>query len=229
MEQHRMINPQIGRDGQENHKQRPPCEGMSDERRRTSFMGMKAREKKSASDGNRINPMARHDIHFARGKTHHQMKQHRIAHAPHREPQETTPPATPHSTREQRHKHRLHHILRPPRVGNDDGTRHQDIAQDVLAVQLDALAEEILDYRTPQRRPRIHPLCHLLVARVAHHRVQSHTEAQHQQRQQQQRHEKPTAEELAEAGIPEGLIRLAVGLEEGEEIIADLKQAFAKL
>ena len=35
--------------------------------------------------------------------------------------------------------------------------------------------------------------------------------------------------ELAEAGIPEGLIRLAVGLEEGEEIVADLKQAFAQL
>ena len=42
-------------------------------------------------------------------------------------------------------------------------------------------------------------------------------------------HSPYTAEELAEAGIPEGLIRLAVGLEEGEEIIADLKQAFAKL
>jgi methionine-gamma-lyase len=38
-----------------------------------------------------------------------------------------------------------------------------------------------------------------------------------------------TAEELAEAGIPEGLIILAVGLEEGEEIVADLKQAFAQL
>lgn len=42
-------------------------------------------------------------------------------------------------------------------------------------------------------------------------------------------HSPYTAEELAEAGIPEGLIRLAVGLEEGEELIADLKQAFAKL
>lgn len=42
-------------------------------------------------------------------------------------------------------------------------------------------------------------------------------------------HSPYTAEELAEAGIPEGLIRLAVGLEEGEEIIADLKQAFAQL
>ena len=42
-------------------------------------------------------------------------------------------------------------------------------------------------------------------------------------------HSPYTAEELAEAGIPEGLIRLAVGLEEGEEIVADLKQAFAQL
>ena len=42
-------------------------------------------------------------------------------------------------------------------------------------------------------------------------------------------HSPYTAEELAEAGIPEGLIRLAVGLEEGEEIVADLKQAFAQI
>jgi methionine-gamma-lyase len=42
-------------------------------------------------------------------------------------------------------------------------------------------------------------------------------------------HSPYTAEELAEAGIPEGLIRLAVGLEEADELIADLKQAFAKL
>ena len=38
-----------------------------------------------------------------------------------------------------------------------------------------------------------------------------------------------TAEELAEAGIPEGLIRLAVGLEDADEIIEDFKQAFAKI
>ena len=42
-------------------------------------------------------------------------------------------------------------------------------------------------------------------------------------------HSPYTAEELAEAGIPEGLIRLAVGLEEAEELIADFKQAFAKI
>ena len=42
-------------------------------------------------------------------------------------------------------------------------------------------------------------------------------------------HSPYTAEELAAAGIPEGLIRLAPGLEEADELIADLKQAFAKL
>lgn len=42
-------------------------------------------------------------------------------------------------------------------------------------------------------------------------------------------HSPYTAEELAEAGIPEGLIRLAVGLEEADELIADFKQAFAKI
>lgn len=38
-----------------------------------------------------------------------------------------------------------------------------------------------------------------------------------------------SSEELAEAGIAEGLIRLSVGLENAEDIIADLDQAFAKL
>ena len=42
-------------------------------------------------------------------------------------------------------------------------------------------------------------------------------------------HSPYTAEELAEAGIPEGLIRLAVGLEDADEIIEDFKQAFAKI
>lgn len=42
-------------------------------------------------------------------------------------------------------------------------------------------------------------------------------------------HSPYTAEELEAAGIPEGLIRLAPGLEEADELIADLKQAFAKL
>ena len=36
-------------------------------------------------------------------------------------------------------------------------------------------------------------------------------------------------EELAAAGIPEGLVRLSVGLENVEDIIADLEQGFAKL
>jgi len=35
--------------------------------------------------------------------------------------------------------------------------------------------------------------------------------------------------ELAEAGIPEGLVRLSVGLENVEDIIADLEQGLAKL
>lgn len=42
-------------------------------------------------------------------------------------------------------------------------------------------------------------------------------------------HSPYTKEELVEAGIPEGLIRLSAGLEEADEIIADLKQAFAQI
>ena len=38
-----------------------------------------------------------------------------------------------------------------------------------------------------------------------------------------------SAEELAASGIPEGLVRLSVGLEEPEDIIADLEQSLAKL
>lgn len=40
-------------------------------------------------------------------------------------------------------------------------------------------------------------------------------------------HSTYTSEELSAAGIPEGLIRLSVGLENPEDIIADLEQAFA--
>ena len=40
-------------------------------------------------------------------------------------------------------------------------------------------------------------------------------------------HSPYTPEELKEAGIPEGLIRMSVGLENAEDIIADLEQAFA--
>ncbi len=36
-------------------------------------------------------------------------------------------------------------------------------------------------------------------------------------------------EELKEAGIPEGLVRISVGLEDAEDIIADLEQSFATL
>ena len=38
-------------------------------------------------------------------------------------------------------------------------------------------------------------------------------------------HSPYTAEERAKAGISDGLIRLSVGLENPEDIIADLKQA----
>jgi len=41
-------------------------------------------------------------------------------------------------------------------------------------------------------------------------------------------HSPYTPEERAAAGIPEGLVRLAVGLENVEDIIADLKQALEK-
>ena len=41
-------------------------------------------------------------------------------------------------------------------------------------------------------------------------------------------HSPYTPEERAEAGISEGLIRLAVGLEDAEDIMEDLKQALEK-
>ena len=39
-------------------------------------------------------------------------------------------------------------------------------------------------------------------------------------------HRQMTDEQLAEAGIPAGLIRISCGLEDKEDLIADLKQAF---
>lgn len=42
-------------------------------------------------------------------------------------------------------------------------------------------------------------------------------------------HQQLSAEELVKAGVSEGLIRLSIGLENVEDIIADLEQAFAKL
>ncbi len=42
-------------------------------------------------------------------------------------------------------------------------------------------------------------------------------------------HSAYNAEELKEAGIPEGLVRISVGLEDPEDIIADFRQAFAQL
>ena len=42
-------------------------------------------------------------------------------------------------------------------------------------------------------------------------------------------HSPYTAEERAAAGISEGLIRLSVGLENAEDIIEDLKQAFEQI
>lgn len=42
-------------------------------------------------------------------------------------------------------------------------------------------------------------------------------------------HQQLSAEELKNAGVSEGLIRLSIGLENVEDIIADLEQAFAKV
>ena len=42
-------------------------------------------------------------------------------------------------------------------------------------------------------------------------------------------HEHMTPQERAEAGIDDGLIRFSVGLENPEDIIADLKQALGRL
>ena len=42
-------------------------------------------------------------------------------------------------------------------------------------------------------------------------------------------HEHMTPQERAEAGIDDGLIRLSVGLENPEDIIADLEQALSRL
>lgn len=42
-------------------------------------------------------------------------------------------------------------------------------------------------------------------------------------------HSAYSAEELKKAGIPEGLVRISVGLENPEDIIADFRQAFAQL
>ena len=36
-----------------------------------------------------------------------------------------------------------------------------------------------------------------------------------------------TDEQLAEAGVPAGLVRLSCGLEDKEDLLADLKQALA--
>ena len=42
-------------------------------------------------------------------------------------------------------------------------------------------------------------------------------------------HSTYSPEELVAAGIPEGLVRISVGLENVEDIIADFEQAFADL
>ena len=42
-------------------------------------------------------------------------------------------------------------------------------------------------------------------------------------------HSAYSSEELKEAGIPEGLVRISVGLENPDDIIADFQQAFAQL
>jgi cystathionine gamma-synthase len=42
-------------------------------------------------------------------------------------------------------------------------------------------------------------------------------------------HVELTAEERAEAGIPEGLVRYSVGIEDVEDLIGDLEQALAEV
>ncbi|NLZ91679.1 MAG: methionine gamma-lyase, partial [Clostridiales bacterium] len=42
-------------------------------------------------------------------------------------------------------------------------------------------------------------------------------------------HSPYTREERLEAGISDGLVRLSVGIEEPEDILEDLEQAFAKI
>ena len=42
-------------------------------------------------------------------------------------------------------------------------------------------------------------------------------------------HSTYTPEELKEAGIDEGLVRLSVGLEDTEDLIDDFRQALAKI
>ena len=42
-------------------------------------------------------------------------------------------------------------------------------------------------------------------------------------------HRQLTAEELVAAGVPENLVRLSVGIENPDDIIADLEQALAKI
>ena len=42
-------------------------------------------------------------------------------------------------------------------------------------------------------------------------------------------HSTYSAQDLKDAGIPEGLVRLSAGLENGEDIIADLKQALDQI
>ena len=41
-------------------------------------------------------------------------------------------------------------------------------------------------------------------------------------------HRQLSSEQLKEAGIPEGLIRLSVGIEDADDIIGDLEQALAQ-
>ena len=42
-------------------------------------------------------------------------------------------------------------------------------------------------------------------------------------------HRQMTEEQLLEAGVSPDLIRLSVGIEDAEDIIADLEEAFAKI
>ena len=64
---------------------------------------------------------------------------------------------------------------------------------------------------------------HLKMAKIAVSLGDAETLVQHPA---SMTHSAYNAEELADAGIPEGLVRISVGLENAADIIEDLKQAF---
>ena len=63
---------------------------------------------------------------------------------------------------------------------------------------------------------------HLKIAAIETHVADSRTCVLHPA---SHTHRQLSSQQLAEAGIPEGLIRLSVGIEDADDIIGDLKQA----